>query len=108
MQWAAAKRWPRRCCVVVRCIEEVPGGSTIRELRKFRTTTEGKSVQVGVRVGDTVAWSWVTDAPQGVEEALSNGSCSAMEPEGFFSEDLPDATVWAPHAVAVASEARSR
>ena len=52
LQCAAAKRWPKRCCAVVRCIEEVPG-STIRELRKFRTTTEGRCVEIGVRTGET-------------------------------------------------------
>lgn len=104
MQRAAARRWPRQCCVAVRCIEEVPGGTTIRELRKFRTTTQGKSIEVGVRVGDTWPWSWIEDAPPSAVEAMANGL--EIEPEGLFAEDLWDATIWASHAVAAASEKR--
>lgn len=37
--------------------EEVPG-TTIRELRKFRTTSEGKSVDVGFHFGEPKQWSW--------------------------------------------------
>lgn len=114
MQFAAARRWPRRCCVVVRCIEEVPG-TTVRELRKFRTTTEGKSVEVG-RVGETRAWQWaealfVPSVPTNLcKDAPAIASTAPppdfmVEPEGLFAEDLWDATVWAPHAVAVASDA---
>lgn len=100
MQRAAAKHWPKRCCVVVRCIEEVPG-STIRELRKFRTTTQGKSVEVGVRVGDTESWCWEKDAPAGtVQPGLE------VEAEGLFAEDLWDAILWAPHVVETAIEIR--
>lgn len=99
MQWAAAKRWPRRCCVAVRCIEEVPG-TTIRELRKFRTTTEGRSVEIGVRVGETQLWSWLKAAPPGAQ-------IDSLEHEGFFAEDLWDAERWAPHAIAVASQAEA-
>lgn len=98
LQHAAAKRWPRQCCVVVRCIEEVPG-STIKELRKFRTTTEGRSIEVGVRAGDTLPWNWRQAVPAGVNDA-------DVEPEGFFSEDLFDAFQWAPQALA-ASEGAS-
>lgn len=97
MQCAAAKRWPRRCCAVVRCIEEVPG-ATIRELRKFRTTTEGRCVEIGVRVGETHLWSWSKVAPPGV-------SPEHLEPEGLFAEDLYDAGLWAPHALAIAAGA---
>lgn len=97
MQCAAAKRWPRRCCVVVRCIEEVPG-TTIRELRKFRTTTEGRSVEVGIRVGETELWSWTKVAPPGARADM-------LEAEGLFAEDLWDAEQWAPRVVAV-SEGR--
>lgn len=99
MQCAAAARWPRRCCVVVRCIEEVPG-QTVRELRKFRTTTEGRSIEVGVRSGDTELWRWQEAAPPG---AYADES----EVEGFYAEDLWDAAQWAPRAVAVASKAES-
>lgn len=95
MQCAAAKRWPRRCCVVVRCIEEVPG-QTIRELRKFRTTTEGRSIEVGVRAGDTQPWSWLDAGPPGCKE-------EQLDPEGLFAEDLHDAEEWAPEAVAAAA-----
>mmetsp|Transcript_119036 Transcript_119036/g.370815 ORF Transcript_119036/g.370815 Transcript_119036/m.370815 type:complete len:302 (+) Transcript_119036:63-968(+) len=97
MQCAAAARWPRRCCVVVRCIEEVPG-QTIRELRKFRTTTEGRSVEVGIRVGDTEPWSWPQAAPLGAR-------VDDLEAEGLYAEDLWDAMQWAPQAVAAASGA---
>jgi len=100
MQRAAAKRWPRRCCVVVRCIEEVPG-QTIRELRKFRTTTEGRSVDIGFHFGDSKPWSWAGEAPPG---ALGGGeSCPEVPPEGYFTEELWDASLWAPHAVAVSN-----
>jgi len=99
MQCAAARQWPRRCCAVVRCIEEVPG-QTIRELRKFRTTTEGRSIDVGVRAGDTEQWSWPEAAPPG---ALAEHS----EAEGLYAEDLWDALQWAPQAVAAASKAES-
>jgi len=97
LQCAAAKRWPRRCCVAVRCIEEVPG-TTIRELRKFRTTTEGRSIEVGVRVGETQAWSWHKAAPPGARVD------DVVEPEGLFAEDLHCAVRWAPHAVAAGSK----
>lgn len=106
MQRAAAKRWPRQCCVAVRCLEEVPGGSTIRELRKFRTTTQGKSIDVGMRAGDSKHWSWVDDAPPGAREAFK-ATGFEVEPEGFFAEDLWDANTWASHAVAIASDARA-
>jgi len=95
LQCAAAKRWPKRCCAVVRCIEEVPG-STIRELRKFRTTTEGRCVDIGVRVGETQNWSWKEVAPPAASEAQ-------MEAEGLFAEDLWDAGQWAPRALVQAS-----
>mmetsp|Transcript_64074 Transcript_64074/g.149207 ORF Transcript_64074/g.149207 Transcript_64074/m.149207 type:complete len:313 (+) Transcript_64074:42-980(+) len=95
MQYAAAQRWPRRCCAVVRCIEEVPG-TTVRELRKFRTTTEGRSVEVGVRTGQTQLWTWQQAAPPGVRT-------DGPEAEGLFAEDLWDAAVWAPQACAAAA-----
>lgn len=98
MQWAAAALWPRRCCVVVRCIEEVPGGQTIRELRKFRTTTEGRSIEVGVRSGETEPWRWQQAAPPGAY-------ADASDAEGLFAEDLWDALQWAPQAVALATKA---
>ncbi|CAE8588737.1 unnamed protein product, partial [Polarella glacialis] len=75
MQCAAAKRWPRRCCVVVRCVEEVPG-TTIKELRKFRTTTEGRSIDIGVRAGDCRPWCWTQAAPpcaRGVGDVEADG-----------------------------------
>jgi len=99
LQHAAAQRWPKRCCVVVRCIEEVPG-TTIRELRKFRTTTEGKSVHVGVHFGATRAWSWVDEVPAQVRASVLD---TDVEPDGLFAEDLWAAETWAPQAVAVAS-----
>mmetsp|Transcript_23311 Transcript_23311/g.66338 ORF Transcript_23311/g.66338 Transcript_23311/m.66338 type:complete len:306 (+) Transcript_23311:104-1021(+) len=97
MQRAAARRWPRRCCVAVRCVEEVPG-STIRELRKFRTTTEGRSIEVGVRAGETQPWRWLDAAPPGARE-------DGLEAEGLYTEDLWDAVRWAPQAVAAATKA---
>lgn len=97
LQYAAASRWPRRCCVAVRCIEEVPGGSTMKEIRKFRTTTEGRCVEVGIRVGETETWSWQKAAPA--------GACTEVdEVEGHYPEDLWDAIHWAPRAVAAASK----
>ncbi|CAJ1334023.1 unnamed protein product [Effrenium voratum] len=98
LQCAAAKRWPRRCCVVVRCIEEVPGGEGLRELRKFRTTTEGRSVEVGARVGETQTFTWMQAAPPGAHMAR-------LEVEGLFAEDLFDALQWAPQALAAAARA---
>lgn len=99
LQTAAAKAWPRRCCAVVRCLEEVPG-TTIRELRKFRTTTEGRSIEVGVRVGDAYPWSWVQDAPAGAR-------AEELVAEGPFAEDLWDAERWAPQAVAATASGNS-
>mmetsp|Transcript_24688 Transcript_24688/g.57003 ORF Transcript_24688/g.57003 Transcript_24688/m.57003 type:complete len:381 (-) Transcript_24688:261-1403(-) len=93
LQVAAVKRWPKRCCVVVRCIEEVPA-STVKELRKFRTTTEGRSVEVGVHVGDT--WTWTHELPNGVMKPKD------LAAEGLFAEDLWDAAQWAPDAHAIA------
>jgi len=96
MQNAAAKVWPKRCCAVVRCIEDVPG-TTIRELRKFRTTTEGKQIELGVRCGETTPWMWCEAAPDGArfeEDSI----------EGLFAEDLWDAHQWAPKAAASALE----
>jgi len=97
LQCAAAKRFPRRCCVVVRCIEDVPGGESIRELRKFRTTTEGRSVDVGVRAGECRPFSWIQAAPPGAHMGR------AMEVEGLYAEDLFDALQWAPQAVKAAA-----
>jgi len=99
LQFAAAKRWPRRCCVAVRCIEEVPG-TTIRELRKFRTTTEGRSIEVGMRTGETLLWNWSQAAPPGAK-------LEVLEAEGLFAEDLWDAVQWAPQAVALGSAGTS-
>lgn len=96
MQSAAAKRWPRRCCVVVRCIEEMPG-STVKELRKFRTTTEGRTIEVGVRAGETSAWSWLHVAP-------ADAHPRRLEPEGLCTEALFDAQHWAPQAMAAIKE----
>mmetsp|Transcript_12894 Transcript_12894/g.34969 ORF Transcript_12894/g.34969 Transcript_12894/m.34969 type:complete len:338 (+) Transcript_12894:79-1092(+) len=96
MQQAAAKLWPKRCCVVVQCIEEVPG-TAIRELRKFRTTTEGRTVQLGARAGDMLEWTWSDDMPAGAS------SPDEVEPEGFFSEDLWDSHTWASQAMHVAT-----
>lgn len=96
MQVAAAKRWPQRCCVIVLCIEEVPGELTVKELRKFRTTTQGRTVDIGVRAGETRLFSWT--------QVLRPGTCvEPIEPEGLFAEDLWDAVQWAPRAVAAAS-----
>lgn len=95
LQKAAAQLWPKRCCAVVRCLEDVPG-TTIKELRKFRTTTEGKSVEFGIRTGETTSWSWLQAAPAGAtwsEDTL----------EGLFGEDLWDAKQWAPQATASAT-----
>lgn len=92
VQEAAARRYPHRCCVSVRCIEEVPGGSTMKEIRKFRTTTEGRSVDVGVRTGDTQLWSWFMSVPQAITVKED------FEPEGHFPEDLWCAEQWATRA----------
>lgn len=84
LQYTAAKRWPRQCCIVVRCLEEVPG-RTIRELRKFRTTTEGRNVEVGVRAGETEVWSWQSCVPH------CNTASAVLEPDGAYADDLWDA-----------------
>jgi len=99
LQHAAASRWPRRCCVAVRCIEEVPGGSTMKEIRKFRTTTEGRSVEVGIRVGETETFTWPQAAPP---DSLARED--AIETEGLYAEDLWDAVHWAPRAVAAGAK----
>lgn len=95
MQCAAARIWPRRCCMVVRCIEEVPGAD-VKELRKFRTTTEGKSIELGVKADKSVVWSWVKEAPKGTATHAN----SEVEAEGLCAEDLWDPAVWAPEATA--------
>jgi len=87
LQSLAAGLWPMRCCVVVRCLEEVPGW-TCRELRKFRTTTEGLSVEVGCRAGQTRVWRWQDVCPQGAFEDVVT--------EGLSAEELHDAAKWAP------------
>lgn len=97
LQRAAASRWPKRCCIAVRCVEEVPGGAACREIRKFRTTTEGKCVDIGVRQGQTSQWCWKDTAPAGV-------NLDALGEEGLFVEDLYDANVWAPQAVSAAGD----
>lgn len=96
LQTAAAKEWPKRCCAIVRCIEDVPG-TTIKELRKFRTTTEGKQIELGVRSGETKPWNWLQAAPAGAR--LEEHSM-----EGLFAEDLWDALQWVPRAAAAAAE----
>lgn len=100
MQKKACRLWPRRCCTVVQCVDEVPS-TTMKELRKFRTTTEGKSVQVGARTGDMEEWIWPHDI-SGAESDLD------VEAEGHCPEDLWDATIWAPESVASASRASAR
>lgn len=98
LQRAAVARWPARCCVVMRVLEEVPG-TTIGELRKFRTTTQGRSVEVG----DEGAWCW-----QDAVAASGAERPAELEPEGLFAEDLWDARNWAAAAVedALAADAR--
>lgn len=61
LQRAAVERWPSRCCIVVRCIEDVPANSS--QVRKFQTTTEGVSVEIGRRNDEKEqlrmsAWKW--------------------------------------------------
>lgn len=97
LQNAAAKAWPKRCCAVVLCLEDVPG-ATVKELRKFRTTTEGRQIELGARIGETTSWSWVEDAPPGATFIEED------DLEGLFAEDLWDAVQWAPQAAAAASE----
>lgn len=96
LQTAAAKAWPKPCCAVVRCLEDVPG-TQVRELRKFRTTTEGKQIEFGSRTGETTSWSWLQAAPAGARADWDS-------PEGLFAEDLWDAQQWAPEATAAACE----
>lgn len=93
LQCAAAKRWPRRCCIIVHCIEEVPG-TTIKELRKFRTITEGKSVEVGMRTCDTMTFTWSQAVPPGIAAPVGD-----IDPDGLFSEDLFDAEKWVPQSI---------
>lgn len=95
LQTAAAKALPKRCCAVVRCLQDVPG-TTLRELRKFRTTTEGRSIELGVRAGDTVPWCWQQVAPP----RFATSEDGLFGDEGLFAEDLFDALQWAPQAVA--------
>eukprot|EP00405_Crypthecodinium_cohnii_P040957 CAMPEP_0206563546 /NCGR_PEP_ID=MMETSP0325_2-20121206/22914_1 /ASSEMBLY_ACC=CAM_ASM_000347 /TAXON_ID=2866 /ORGANISM="Crypthecodinium cohnii, Strain Seligo" /LENGTH=468 /DNA_ID=CAMNT_0054065979 /DNA_START=522 /DNA_END=1925 /DNA_ORIENTATION=- len=95
LQQAAAKRWPKVCAVVVQCIEEVPG-TTIKELRKFRTTTEGKRIQMGARTSELQDWDWTMGVPGHQPEE------SEVEPDGHYAEELFDAEVWAPRAVVAA------
>jgi hypothetical protein len=91
LQSLATQMWPKQCCVVVRCLEEVPG-TTVRELRKFRTTTEGRSVEVGARAGSNETWRWQDALPRGA-------SFDRVVNEGVFSEELFDASTWAPAAM---------
>jgi len=98
LQRAAARRWPRRCCVALRCVEEVPGNTTSRELRKFRTTTQGKNIEVGMRMGDTRTWCWADDCPPSTRDTLK-AEGAELEPDGLFPEDLWDAHRWASHAI---------
>lgn len=69
------------------------------ELRKFRTTTQGRTVEVV----DEGTWRW-----QDAVVASGAEPPGALEPEGLFAEDLWDARCWAAAAVedALAAEAR--
>lgn len=96
MQVAAAKRWPMRCVIIVHCIEEVPG-TTIKELRKFRTITEGRSVEVGMRTCDTMSFTWSQALPPHASAAIGD-----VDPDGLFSEDLFDAEKWVPQSIMAA------
>ena len=91
LQSFATQMWPKRCSIIVRCLEEVPG-TTVRELRKFRTTTEGRSVEVGARGGSSGRWRWQDALPRGA-------SCENVANEGVFSEELFDAMIWTPAAM---------
>lgn len=73
---------PKRCCIVVRCLEEA--GSALRELRKFRTTSEGRVVEVSARFGRGDTW-W-DELREDVEEPLD-------------TDRLLDASSWAPQVV---------
>jgi len=98
LQQAAAAVWPKRCCAAVKCLEEVPG-STARELRKFRTTTEGRTVEIGARFGDDmIPWDWQAEVLH-LKKATSKPE--EVAPDGQFAEDLWDANDWAPLAVSI-------
>jgi len=100
LQQAAASVWPKTCCAAVKCLEEVPG-STARELRKFRTTTEGRTVEIGTRLGDAnmISWDWQADVSRRSPEEPPED----VDPDGQFAEDLWDANDWAPVAVSIGS-----
>lgn len=101
LQRTAVARWPAKCCIAVRVLEEVPG-QTIGELRKFRTTTQGRSVEVG----DEGLWCWRDSLAKSQGQGAQLPE--SIEPEGLFAEDLWDAWRWAQAAVeeALAAEAR--
>jgi len=59
LQKAAVRMWPKRCCVVVRVLR----GDFGHALKKFKTLTNGRTVEVGNRFwGDDAStnptWSW--------------------------------------------------
>ncbi|CAE8710519.1 unnamed protein product [Polarella glacialis] len=108
LQRVAITKLPQLCCVAVRCFE-TPGGpgartqssgqSLERELRKFRTVTEGWAVDVGEREGSCHLWSW-REAIAGV--AGKDPCLLYVEP--ISSEELWDAHRWAPEAVSAGDE----
>jgi len=76
LQKAAVKMWPKRCCVVVRVLR----GDFGHALKKFKTLTNGRTVEVGHRFwkgeavdkNDNMVWSWEAaveckDTPQAEE-----------------------------------------
>lgn len=90
LQRAAMEQWPKRACIVVVCLEDVPGEG--REVRKFRTRTEGNWVEVssstlGTSERDVLChWDWK------VEAAGADGQTPDQRVQGAFSEDLWDAS----------------
>jgi hypothetical protein len=100
LQQASAKAWPRRCCAVVRCVEEAAMEEPMAE-------AEGKRVELGDPSGGVCMWWWLLAAPADARlDMAAQGMAQAADDEQFLAKDLWDAAKWAPKATAAVQERR--
>lgn len=79
LQQAALKAWPRACCVAVNFCDAVGKYkyNQQQELKKFKTTTEGATINVGRgkdALEDITTWDWQMELTKvaGVDDRLSD------------------------------------
>merc|ERR1719387_2146981 len=99
LQMAAVQAWPARCCVLVWCVEDVPEAGC--QVRKFQTTTEGRSIDIGRRNDEKlVRWAWqdaVALVPKQVDAVPIGPTVAAQvakRTEGVSPEDLYSGDNW--------------